>query len=76
MNHELTEFLELAWNLHCIILNLKKMKGGKCMGELLFCFGYGGSLIILGFITKGFVRKMEADIVSKHTEIKEEKVGM
>ncbi|WP_155925500.1 hypothetical protein [Bacillus sp. UNC438CL73TsuS30] len=46
------------------------------MGELLFCFGYGGSLIILGLITKFFVGRMEKDVVTTTTISKDEKAGM
>ncbi|QGQ45575.1 hypothetical protein [Metabacillus sediminilitoris] len=46
------------------------------MGELLFCFGYGGSLIILGIVSKVFIRRMEKDVVSTYTEISNEKVEM
>lgn len=31
------------------------------MGELIFSFAYGGALIVMGFITRGFLKKMEAE---------------
>ncbi|KKB33214.1 hypothetical protein QY97_03645 [Bacillus thermotolerans] len=43
---------------------------------MIFCFGYGGSLIVLGLITKVFVGKMEKDIATEETETMDEKVGM
>ncbi|MGG1399413.1 hypothetical protein ABE288_16620 [Bacillus salipaludis] len=46
------------------------------MGELLFCLGYGGSLIVLGLITKFFVGRMEKDVITTTTISKDEKAGM
>ncbi|HEY9576884.1 MAG TPA: hypothetical protein VIR64_04355 [Pseudobacillus sp.] len=48
------------------------------MGELIFCFGYGGSLIVLGLITRVFILRMEKDIapLQDQTETTDKKVGM
>ncbi|MEK4030005.1 MULTISPECIES: hypothetical protein [Bacillaceae] len=48
------------------------------MGELIFCFGYGGSLIVLGLLTRIFILKMEKDItpLQDQTETMDKKVGM
>lgn len=29
------------------------------MGELIFTIAYGSALIVMGFITRGFLKKME-----------------
>jgi hypothetical protein len=34
--------------------------GGLFMGELIFSVVYGGSLIVMGFITRLFINKMDA----------------
>ncbi|MCZ2257342.1 hypothetical protein [Sporosarcina sp. G11-34] len=31
------------------------------MGELIFSVCYGSSLIVMGFVTKGFLKKMERE---------------
>lgn len=39
------------------MINLKR---GIYMGELIFSFAYGGALIIMGFVTRFFIKKMDA----------------
>ncbi|WP_176713693.1 hypothetical protein [Pseudobacillus wudalianchiensis] len=48
------------------------------MGELIFCFGYGGSLIVLGLITRVFILRMEKDVAPQQdqTDTIDEKVGI
>lgn len=31
------------------------------MGELIFSFAYGGALIFMGFVTRFFIKKMDAE---------------
>jgi hypothetical protein len=48
------------------------------MGEFLFSIGYGGSLLVIGFVTRAFLRKMEVldtgEVASKKSSY--DKVGM
>lgn len=48
------------------------------MGELIFCFGYGGSLIVLGLLTRVLILRMEKDIapLQDQSEKMDKKVGM
>jgi hypothetical protein len=46
------------------------------MGEFLFTLGYGGSLIILGLITHAFIRKMDHNVVPKHSVNTDKKAGI
>ncbi|MER1987342.1 MAG: hypothetical protein ABS948_15770 [Solibacillus sp.] len=39
------------------------------MGELIFTFAYGGSLIVLGFVTRFFIARMEK-VPAKNIEVK------
>lgn len=46
------------------------------MGEFIFSVGYGGSLIILGFISHAFIRKMDHNVVPKSSVNKDKKAGI
>ncbi|MFJ8258018.1 hypothetical protein ACIQ4Z_12180 [Peribacillus asahii] len=46
------------------------------MGELIFSFGYGGSLIILGWVTHFFLIKMKRNQKEEQERNTIEKVGM
>lgn len=37
------------------------------MGELIFSFVYGGSLIVMGFVTRFFLKKMEKENISEES---------
>jgi hypothetical protein len=51
-------------------------KGGQEMGELIFSLSYGGSLIVMGWITKVFLVKMKRNQEEIKAKDPIEKVGM
>lgn len=50
------------------------MKGCRMMGELIFTFCFGGSLILMGFITHLLLNRMEHKEKSQKVQKQTEKV--